>query len=100
MSGPHLAAEWRASQHDFMAAQPHQVRQIRVAARKLFNGQRSAVVEVLEQKWLQPGESESFPCSHRARLIAKCRHARNSGIGYRYVTNPSPSRCGCALNVL
>src|SRR5450759_1323300 len=98
--GPDLAAKGRASQHDFPVTHSHQVRQIGVSARELFDGNRSAVAEVLQQKRPQPGEIEFFACSHRSRLIAKCHHTRNSCIRYRYVSNESPSRCGCALNVL
>src|SRR5208282_3825700 len=96
MRGPDLAAKGRTSQDDFpvtesRVTQSHQVRQIGVAARKLFDGDRSAVVEVLQQKWLQPREIEFFACPYCSRLIANCRHTRSSSIRYRYVSNPSPA---------
>src|SRR5580658_250483 len=102
MRGPHLAAEGWASQHDFPVAHPQQVRQIGVAAGKLFDGQRFAGAEVLQQKRPQAGEIEFFACPHRSRLVAKRHHILNSSssIGYRYVSSPSPSRCGCVLNAL
>src|SRR5208282_3273856 len=100
MRRANLAAKRRAPQHKFCGAQSHQIRQIGVAAWKLFDRKRSAVAEVLVQKRLQAGEIEFFACSHRSGLIAKCHHNRNFRMCYRYVSSPSPSRCGCALNVL
>ena len=87
MRGPNLAAKGRASQDNFpvthslvtqsRVTQSHQVRQIGVAAGKLFDRDRSAVVEVLQKKWPQPGEIEFFACPYRSRLIANCHHNRN-----------------------
>ena len=53
MRGPDLAAKGRTSQDDFpvtqsRVSQSHQVRQIGVPTGKLFDGDLSAMVEVLQ----------------------------------------------------
>jgi hypothetical protein len=78
MRGSNLAAEGRSSQHELLAPQAHQVRQIGMAARKLFDRNWPAVAEVLQQKRPKLCEVEFFARPDRSCLIANCQHTCKS----------------------
>ena len=72
MRGSHFASERRAPQHNFPSSQAYAIRQIRVAAGKLFDRNRPAVSKVVAQKFVQPRKIEFFARPYRTSLIANC----------------------------
>ena len=75
MRGLHFAAEGRAPQNKFAVAEPHEIRQVRMAARELLDGERSgAARKMTQQKRFEPGEIEFLAGPHRRRMIAQIEH--------------------------
>src|SRR5207247_4803388 len=75
MRGFHLAAERRATKNEFLADQRNGVRQVRMAAGILLDGERPAFAwKVSAEKRLQFGQVQLFAGAHRGWAIPKIGH--------------------------
>ena len=75
MRGLYFAAERRSPQHEFAIAEAHEIRQVRMAARELLDGDRSGCIrKMAQQERFEAGEIEFFAGPYRSRMILRILH--------------------------